>query len=335
MQWSERIGRRIKLRDLHILLAVAQTGSMIRAAQSLAISQPVISKTISDLEHTLGVCLLDRAARGVEPTDYGRAFINCGTIVFDELRRGVQAIEFLSDPTYGKLRVGGIPPFIDGMIPAVIARLAERYPRFEFHVTESDTPNLCKLLRDRELDLLISLASSDLGEDFVCDPLFEDHIYVMAGINNPWSRRRRIRLAALVDEPWVMPDADNLIWPVIEEAFRAAGLSSPMRVVVSNSMTVRTRLVETGRFLTILPRSTLHFGAGRLRMRALPVTLQLRAEARPAQVITLRNRTPNPITKLFIDELGEFSKPLTKPYGRRPASGPSAAAGSKPQSKRA
>jgi DNA-binding transcriptional LysR family regulator len=316
MQWSERIGRRIKLRDLHILLAVAQTGSMIRAAQSLAISQPVISKTISDLEHTLGVCLLDRTARGVEPTDYGRAFINCGTIVFDELRRGVQAIEFLADPTFGKLRVGGATPFIDELIPTVIARLADRYPRIEFHVTESDTPKLCELLRERKLDLLIGRTSSDLGEDLVSDLLFEDRVYVVAGISSPWSRRGRIKLATLVDERWVMPEADNVIWPLIEEAFRAAGLSSSMRVVVSNSMTLRTRLVETGRFLTILPGSTLHFGVRRLRMRALPVTLH--AEALPAQIITLRNRTPNPIAKLFTDELREFSKSLTKARGRRP-----------------
>src|SRR5215467_398113 len=113
MQWSDRIGRRVKLRDLHILLAVAQTGSMIRAADSLAISQPVISKTISDLEHALGVRLLDRTAQGVEPTAYGRAFIDCGTAVFDELRRGVHRIEFLSDPTLGQLRIGGSAPFVD------------------------------------------------------------------------------------------------------------------------------------------------------------------------------------------------------------------------------
>src|SRR5215467_11858378 len=135
MLWSDRIGRRVKLRDLHILLAIAQTGSMIRAADSLAISQPVISKTISDLEHALGVRLLDRNAQGIEPTAYGRAFINCGTIVFDELRRGVQAIDFLSDPTFGELRIGGAAPLIHEMIPAVIARLGERCPRIEFHVT--------------------------------------------------------------------------------------------------------------------------------------------------------------------------------------------------------
>src|SRR6202030_1793230 len=98
--------------DLHVLLAVAQTGSMVRAAKSLAISQPVVSKTISDLEHALGVRLLDRSAQGLEPTPYGRPFIDCGTPLFDELRRGVQAVEFLSAPTFGSLRIGGASPFI-------------------------------------------------------------------------------------------------------------------------------------------------------------------------------------------------------------------------------
>jgi DNA-binding transcriptional LysR family regulator len=314
MQWADRIGRRVKLRDLHILLAVAQTGSMIRAADSLAISQPVISKTISDLEHALGVRLLDRTAQGVEPTAFGRAFINCGTVVFDELRRGVQAIEFLSDPTFGELRIGGAAPFIDQMIPAVIAQLANRYPRIEFHVTEGNTPILCGLLRERRLDLLIGRTSFAFGEDLVSDALFEDHMFVVAGMTNRWSRRRKIDLAALVDEPWV---ADNLIWPLIEEGFRAAGLGPPMPRIISNSMAIRTRLVETGRFLTILPGSMLHFGARRLHVKVLPVTLP--TEARPVQVVTLRNRTPNPIAKLFIDEMRAFAKPLTTPRGgRRP-----------------
>jgi DNA-binding transcriptional LysR family regulator len=140
------------------------------------------------------------------------------------------------------------------------------------------------LLRGRKLDLVIGRTSAAFGDDLVSDPLFEDHMFVVAGTNNRWSRRRRIDLAALMDEPWVMPEADNLIWPLIEEGFRTAGVRSPAPQVVSNSMAIRTRLVETGRFLTILPGSTLHFGAPRLRMKVLPVALP--TEARPVQVVT-------------------------------------------------
>ena len=80
MQRSDHQVRRLKLRDLRILQAVAEHGSMAKAAEHLAISHPVISKAIAELEHTLGVQLFDRNARGVEPTIYGRELLKCGIV---------------------------------------------------------------------------------------------------------------------------------------------------------------------------------------------------------------------------------------------------------------
>src|SRR4051812_8924400 len=106
MQWSDRVGRRLKLRDLHILLAVARSGSMGKAAADLAMSQPSISKAIADVEDAVGLRLFDRGPHGVEATIYGRALLKCGNAVFDELRQGVKELEFLTDPTIGELRIG-------------------------------------------------------------------------------------------------------------------------------------------------------------------------------------------------------------------------------------
>ena len=85
--WEARIGRRLRLRDLHVLLTAVQCGSMAKAARRLAVSQPAISKAIADLEHTLGVRLVDRGPRGIETTVYGSALIRRGLAVFDELRQ--------------------------------------------------------------------------------------------------------------------------------------------------------------------------------------------------------------------------------------------------------
>ena len=87
MQWKDRIGRRLKLQDMHILLAAVESGSMAKAAEHLAISQPVVSRAIASLEHTLGVRLLDRSRSGVEPTLYGRALLTHGLAAFNELVR--------------------------------------------------------------------------------------------------------------------------------------------------------------------------------------------------------------------------------------------------------
>jgi DNA-binding transcriptional LysR family regulator len=128
MQWIDRVGRRLKLRDLHILLAVVQSRSMAKAASELAISQPAVSKAIADMEHALGLRLLDRTRQGIEPTMYGRALIRRGLAVFDELRQGVKELEFLADPTAGELRIGSQESIAAGLLPAIIDRFSRQYP---------------------------------------------------------------------------------------------------------------------------------------------------------------------------------------------------------------
>src|SRR5258708_38495825 len=125
--WEARIGRRLRLRDLHVLLTVVQCGSMAKAAQRLAVSQPAVSKAIANLEQTLGVRLLDRGPQGVEPTLYGNALVRRGLAVFDELRQGGGEIEFLSDPTAGEVRLGCNGALSAGFVPEGIGRLSCTY----------------------------------------------------------------------------------------------------------------------------------------------------------------------------------------------------------------
>jgi DNA-binding transcriptional LysR family regulator len=311
MQWSDRIGRRIKLRDLHIFLAVARCGSMAKAAELLAVSQPVVSKTISELEHALGVRLLDRTFQGAEPTAYGRAIVNCGIAVFDDLRRGVQEIEHLSDPTTGELRVGATLPLMEDLVPGVLQQLAARYPRISCHTAEADSAALIGLLHERKLDLVIASAwGSHFGDELDAEFLFHESVLVVACVGGPWSRRRKIKFGDLLEEPWVLPHLDSLFGGFISEGFRRAGVALPTPRIVSNSMAVRVRLVEGGRFLTLLPASMLHFGARRLRIKALPVSLPLESQA--VKIITLRGRTENPMAKLFTDQLRARVQPDLK-----------------------
>ena len=152
MDWAERIGRRIRFRDLHVLLAVAEHGSMSKASAELAISHPVVSKTISDLERTLGVRLFDRGSQGVELTDYGRALLECGVSVFDEMRRGLKRIEFLTDPNSGELRVGCPEITMAGLMPAIAERFSHRYPGIRLHVVLANTAMLqFQDLRERKV----------------------------------------------------------------------------------------------------------------------------------------------------------------------------------------
>src|SRR5215467_13606379 len=170
MQLSDRIGRRMKLHDLHVLMAVVQAGSMSKAAQILNTTQPAVSRSIADLEHTVGVRLLDRGRHGVEPTEYGRALLN-------ELRQAVKNIEFIADPTVGEVRIGATDPLIAGVIPAVLERLHRRFPRISTHVT-SIVQNTQQYhdLRERKIDLLLGRIRSPVQDDIHAEILFHDSI---------------------------------------------------------------------------------------------------------------------------------------------------------------
>src|SRR5258707_10613595 len=103
---EQRVGRRLKFRDLQVFFAVMQAGSMAKAAAQLGLTQPAVSDVVAGLEQMFGVRLFDRNSRGVEPTVYGRAILRRGQAAFDELRQGIKDIQFLSDPATGELRIG-------------------------------------------------------------------------------------------------------------------------------------------------------------------------------------------------------------------------------------
>jgi DNA-binding transcriptional LysR family regulator len=203
MDWADRIGRRIKLRDLHILLSVAECGSMAKASSQLSVSHPVVSKTISELERTLGVRLLDRSSQGVELTTHGVALLNCGVTVFNELRHGLKVLEALSDPTSGELRVGCPEITMAGLLPAIVERFFQQYPRIRLHVVMAQTAMLqFQELRERNIDLLIGRVSQELSaDDLVSEILFDEPFLAVAGRNSKLARRRHVTLEELSREP--------------------------------------------------------------------------------------------------------------------------------------
>jgi DNA-binding transcriptional LysR family regulator len=247
---------------------------MSKAAERLATSQPAISRAIADLEHTLGVRLLDRSPSGIRPTQYGQAIIKRGLAVFEELRLGVKDIEFLSDPTAGELRVGCSEYAAGGPVLAVIDRLTRRHPRMVFDVVTAPVLTLYRDLAERKIELVITRLVEFAGrDDLKIETLFEDDIVAVASEQNLWTRRRRIELAELVNEAWTLPPRDTGIGAFAVDAFRARGLKPPQATVVTYSMHMCHKLLETGRFLTMLSGYTLMLPRKHPWLKALPVDL--------------------------------------------------------------
>lgn len=300
MSRDARVRRRLKLRDLDTLLAVARRGSMAKAAVDLAVSQPAVSQAIADMEQMIGVRLFDRTARGIEPTVYGHAMLKAAGAALDDVGQGVKQIEFLLDPTAGELRIGATAPMLCGFLPAVLSRLIGRYPKVAHHVTEVSGPEKYHLLRERSVDLIIGRTDGrGIAAEFETSLLFEDRLFVVAGGQNSWTRRRKIRLADLIDETWVLPPANTTISAFVADAFRSAGLGAPRTVVECDSIQLQQALLNGNPILGILPQSVLDRESPQVPLKKIPVALPMSPP--PVGITVLKKRTLNPIVTLFID----------------------------------
>jgi DNA-binding transcriptional LysR family regulator len=301
MQWHERIGRRLKLRDMHILLAVVQHGSMAKAAAALAISQPAVSKAISDLEHTVGLRLLDRTRQGIEATTYGRALVKHGTADFDELKQAAQELDSLADPTVGELRIGSSESMAAGLLPAIIDRFSRQYPRVDLTVAQVVFATAhTRELRERSIDLLLGRIFASLEEDDLeSEVLFDDQLVVVSGNQSRWARSRRLELADLVREQWIQPPADSLAGALNAEIFCACGLEMPHASLTTLSIHLLLQLVITGRFVAMLPSSVLRLSGKNWPLKILPINLP--RQPKPVAIMRLKNRTLSPVAQAFID----------------------------------
>lgn len=309
---AEVVSRRLKLRQLEVLLAVAEAGSMAKAAARLAITQPVVSKSIADLENTLAVRLLDRTAQGVELTMYGRALLERSIAMFNDLRMSVNELECLADPATGDLRIGSSETVAAGMLGIIIDRLSRQYPRLTFEVTLggdlTDLPH--RDLRSRNIDLIIGRLPPVIPDDMESITLFQDWLYIVGSSRNPLTRRREVKLSELVDEPWCGAPFDSFPWSLVRDAFRAQKLEVPRNVVRTRSILARNRLLSTGRFLTLLPRSMLQFAVNSPALKRVPVALPLTKY--PVGIVSLKDRTPTPVARLFADCARQVAEPLAR-----------------------
>ena len=310
MDWVERMGRRVKLRDLHVLLAVAESGSMAKAADRLSVSHPVVSKTISDLEDTLGVRLFDRRAQGVEPTSYGHVLLRRGLSVFDELRQGLKELEFIANPSAGEVRVGGAEITMAGLLPDIAKTFAGRYPGVNLHVALANTGILqFKELRERSLDLVIGRLPAHVGEDDLdAEVMFDEPFLVVAGAGSAWAGKRRLALADLAHEPWVLPAYDSAPGQLILEIFRQEHLTPVRASVTTMSGQLTVTLVASGGFIGVLPYSVARLSARRAGLKVLPVTLPPVRIA--SGIVTVKGRTLSPLAHRFIDCARELAKGL-------------------------
>ena len=310
MRRVEQVAHRLRFRDVRVLQVVFQCGSMAKAAEQLAMSQPAVSKAVADMERTIGASLFDRGARGAQLTRYGLVLLERGQAILDELKQGLAEIDFLADPTAGEVSIGSTEP-MTAIVAAVIERMSRAYPRVVFNVTAADTNLLHRHLRERSIDVAITrMVGTDTDDDFDAEILFDDPLVVVAGKLHPMVRRRNISLRELTEEKWILGPSNGFLGPFIQAAFAEEGLQVPQARVISTSTDLRNNLLNAGRYLTVLPAAMLRFPRPHPSLRALAVPMA--STRRPIGIVKLRNRHLNPIAAVFASVAREVAEELPR-----------------------
>jgi len=309
MQWHDRIGRRLRLKDLHTLQTVAEVGSMAKASHRLGLSQPAISKAITDMEQAVGAALLDRTSRGVELTECGRLLIDRTRVVFDEIKLGVTDIAHRSDPAQGVVAIGVTEP-VTAIVSEIIGHLVRKHPGMRYHVVVGDRDALEHGLRQRTLDVAITRwAPSPVADDLAADVLFRSSLAVMADRQHPLLRsKRKLKLADLMREQWTLSPPDSFLGRTGVELFRRHNLPLPPTTVTTLSIYMRLNLLAGSRFITLLPMQILRNRSSSAWLRALDVDLGDTSASIAS--ITLKGRRAGGAVKLFEQASRDVCKTL-------------------------
>jgi DNA-binding transcriptional LysR family regulator len=232
------------------------------------------------------------------------------------LKQSIRDIEFLADPTAGELKIG-CPEAIAAILPPILESFSRQYPRVVLHVDPVNTATLeLPGLRERKFDLVVALllltprVDDGRGDDLNVEVLFDDHLVVAAGMRSPWAHRRKIDLAELVNEPWILATPDTGPYRIVSEAFRARGLGAPRISLMTLSVHLRTNMLASGHFITTFPNSVARLHADRFSLKVLPVDLPARPW--PVAIVTLKNRTLSPGVERFIAHVRDFTRPMRK-----------------------
>lgn len=237
---------RLKIRHLVLVTAVADEGTLVRAAESLHITQPVVTRGLREVEELLGVPLFERLPRGVVPTQYGHAFIARARSVLAELRIAAEEVRLLQSGQLGTVTVGTHLAGSNLLLPRAIAGLKAEHPRLTVVVREGTPDTLQQWLLAGDLDLTVGRLSPTVPVRLEQELLHQEPIRLVARVGHPVHSRPSVPLADLVGFPWILPVAQTALRAELEAVFFHEGLPLPSdRVECTSMLTLRNLLVSS------------------------------------------------------------------------------------------
>jgi DNA-binding transcriptional LysR family regulator len=264
----------LKTRHLQVFLAVAKAGSMQRGAREAHLTQPAVSKLISELEETLGAPLFERSRRGVVPTECGRALIGRAELVLNDLASAKDEIAAIARGVAGRVRVGVLPVAEARLLSTTLLALRKSAPGLAVQVEDGTRDVMLNALRRGEIDCVIGRLDAGAAErDLHIEKLVQLPVAIVVSPSHPLARRRRLSWPDLLPYPWILPQCGAPIRTAIDREFTDLGLAPPLPAIESTSFRlIQAVVAETDMIGVITYEASLAYGrTGELAV--LPIKL--------------------------------------------------------------
>lgn len=292
----------LKMREVRFALAVAQTGSILGAANAMNISQPSVTRAIHELEGKLGHKIFNRSKLGVQLTHYGETFLNSATAIAGELQTIQWELDQIRQGTMGTIRIGAMPVGVSGILTHVLNELLKTEPLLNFSVLEESHEGLMQALNDRTIDFVVGrLWDNSTADKHRHDTLFHDSMRVVVSKNHPLANSDTVVFNDLLSWDWVFPPKGTPVYELLVSEFRRRGIDLPMLRVQSLSVSLLASLVANSNLIAALPDSMFSFGMETHDIT--PLAVDLRNTENPIGVTYLADRELTPLQDRFLQAL--------------------------------
>lgn len=300
--------QRLSLRNLRLVEVISREGSLVRAAQSMNMTQSAVTKALQELEAAVGVQLFDRTNRGALPTPFGEALAAHARVVMTQIRHATQELAELKDGSGGTVAVGTLLSASVQLLPQAIAKVQRDRPNLRVRIFEGTNESLMPLLRRGDLDMVVGrLPEFRERQGIRQEILFEDDARVVVGPAHPLAGASGLTLRDLLDWPWILPSQDTNLRSQIDNAFREEGCEPPTGSVESVSILVTRALLMTGPYVAVWPTQLAGTEAAMGSVDVLP--LPLLSTARSVGLSVRAEGRMSPAAKVMIEALRAASDP--------------------------
>jgi DNA-binding transcriptional LysR family regulator len=302
------------LRHLRTFVAVAEQGTVSKAALRLHVAQPALSRQINDLEEELGLRLFDRVGRRLILTGQGEQLLAECRSVLSHVGSFSGLAELLRRGESGVLKIGASPQMIESVFSTFLPKYAERYPNVQAKLTEATGSDTLAKLERGELHLGVSLLQAVQADDrhFGRHPLPPIDFLAACQTKCPLGHDGMVDIAQLAEYPLLLLDSSFVVRKTFDAACRLAGLK-PNILIESRAPHTLLALAEAGLGVAIIPSAV---RTHRYTLRIVRVTHRRKPLREPLAVLWNKRRVLPPYAKGFCDLLAEHMRevfPISQP----------------------